>query len=391
MATLSFHAGTEGKMSKQNMKGLLNHTLRKTLDKYKNHGNDKIRPEHTKDNVDWTKDNRPVDELVDERLEMEYKGKKKLRSDAVVLREIIIQPSAEIFVGMSEAEKQQKAIQFTNDSLKWFGDEFGEENIMAASLHMDETNPHAHVMVMPMTRDGKLAQKEFFKGPADLKRQHREYRTHMNALGWDFDQENKYENVDGVPLPHYKANAKELELKRIEQRDIIEELKSDRDVRQEAQDAVYSDIYDSTLSDEREALNDRERALNEREKALNERERQVEAKEQEQKAREEELFNRMMDVSGREHDVSMKERRIGHYNKSATAVALAVLDGDIKRKTFYDKLEQKGVIGFDPDGVHKVLVGSLEDASKGRRRLSGASKVHKEIARMEVENDGPEL
>lgn len=384
MATLSFHAGTEGKTKRGNLKGVLNHMLRKTMDKHKNHGNEMIDPERTKYNLDWSKDNRPVDELVDERLEKEYTGKKKLRSDAVVLREVIVQPSAEVFVGLSEAEKQQKAIQFTNDSLAWFGDEFGEENIMAASLHADETNPHAHIMVMPMTKDGRLSQKDFFKGPADLERQHREYRSFMNERGWDFDLENKYENVDGVPLPHYKANAKELEAKRIEQQDIIEELKGDRNLRQEVEREVYSDVF--TLVLQKEQL-----ALQEREKALNERERQVEAKEKEQKMRDDELFNRTSDVSGREHDVSMKERRIEHYNKSATAVALAVLDGDTKRKMFYDKIEQKGVIGFAPDGVQKVLVDSLEDASKGRRRLSGASKVNKEVSRMEAESDGPEL
>lgn len=374
MATLSFHAGTEGKMQRKNLKGALNHMLRKTMGKHKNHGNEMIDSARTKDNIDWTKDGRPVDELVDERIEMEYKGKKKLRSDAVVLREVIVQASPDVFVGLSEAEKQQKAIQFTNDSLSWFADEFGGKNIMAASIHLDETNPHTHIAIMPMTEDGRLSQKDFFKGPAGLKRQHREYREFMKGRGWGFDLENKYESVDGVSLPHYKANAQELEAKRIEHRDIIEELKSDRDVRQEAQDAVYNDIYASVLSDEREALNEREMALNEREKA-------IEAKEREQEERKEQLFNRTMVVSGREHDVNKAERRIAGHEKVATDVLLAVLSDDVKRKSAYLRIKEKGAFAFQPESLRKVVVDSLEDAN--RKKL--------QINTQEIQNDGPEL
>lgn len=374
MATLSFHAGTEGKMSKKNVKGLLNHNLRKTMDKYKNHGNELIDPAKTKDNIDWTKDGRPVDELLDERLEKEYTGKKKLRADAVILRDVIIQPSPDVFVGLSEAEKQQKAIQFTNDSLKWFSKEFGQENIMAASVHMDETNPHTHVMVMPMTADGRLSQKDFFKGPADLKRQHREYREHMNGLGWDFDLENKYENVDGVPLPHYKANAKELEQKRVDQRQIIEELKADRDLRQEAEKAVYDDVWSIVLAEQ-------QLAIQEREKALKEREAQLEAREREQQARHEELFNRTVDVSGREHDVNKKERILEQHSKVATAVALAVLSGDEKRKPLYQKIEKNGAAAYEPGKVQTVLIAALKDANAKQRQ----------IPTKKIKDDGPEF
>lgn len=374
MATLSFHAGTEGKTKRGNLKGVLNHMLRKTMDKHKNHGNELIDPALTKNNIDWTKDKKPVDELVDERLERDYKGKKKLRSDAVVLREIIVQPSPDVFVGLSEAEKRQMAIKFTEDSLKWFDEEFGVENVMAASIHMDETNPHTHVMVMPMTEDGRLSQKDFFKGPAGLKRQHREFREHMNNRGWDFDLENKYENVDGVPLPHYKANAQEIEEKRLEQKRILQELKADPDVRKDAQKAVYSDIYEFVLSDEQKALEDRE-------KALKEREAQLEAIEREQAAEKEALFNRTAVVSGREQDVANAERRLEKQGAVATAVALAVLSGDKKRKAAYEQIEKKGVLAYAPDAVKKTLVDSLEQANATKRQIRTA----------EIENDGPEL
>ena len=383
MATLSFHAGTEGKTKRGNLKGVLNHMLRKTMDKHKNHGNELIDPALTKNNLDWTKDKKPVDELVDERLEKDYKGKKKLRSDAVVLREIIVQPSPDVFVGLSEAEKRQMAIKFTKDSLKWFDEEFGVENVMAASIHMDETNPHTHVMVMPMTEDGRLSQKDFFKGPAGLKRQHREFREHMNNHGWDFDLENKYENVDGVPLPHYKANAQEIEEKRLEQKRMLQELKADPDVRKDAQKAVYSDIYEFVLSDEQKALEEREKALKEREERLLEKAAAIKKELQEQK-----------------EAAIAAQQEMKETVAVAEAVAMAVFKNDPARGWLSDHIAKSGLRSlqhkgsFDGALVQNAMVASLEDANAAKRMTEGKKFVHEkavQIQAVEMEDDGPEL
>jgi len=383
MATLSFHAGTEGKTKRGNLKGVLNHMLRKTMDKHKNHGNELIDPALTKNNLDWTKDKKPVDELVDERLEKDYKGKKKLRSDAVVLREIIVQPSPDVFVGLSEAEKRQLAIKFTKDSLKWFDEEFGVENVMAASIHMDETNPHTHVMVMPMTEDGRLSQKDFFKGPAGLKRQHREFREHMNNHGWDFDLENKYENVDGVPLPHYKANAKEIEEKRLEQKRMLQELKADPDVRKDAQKAVYSDIYEFVLSDEQKALEEREKALKERE----------------------ERFEKQLDTAKK--NLTAEKKKVATIGAAVGDVAATVLSFS---KAKYDhklvgEIKSAGIMALDRTKVKEIVsaldfaIGDAVERKQGealKREVEAKVKAHKNPkpnvpVQQVAEDDGPEL
>jgi len=260
---LSFHAGVEGKVRKADIKGIAGHTFRKTEKRYSNHGNKDIDTALTKYNIDWTLTNEPLDKLVEERLEKEYKGKRALRKDAVVVREIIVQASPSVYEGLSFEEQRQKALKFTNDSLEWFRKEFGSKNVVGASIHMDETNPHTHFAIMPMTKDGRVSQKDFFKGPADLKRQHREYRKHMVELGWDFEEENKYsQTVEGVPLKQYKATAKKVEDKRANYDSMVEELKEDKDVRQEAINAVYRDIYDNMLCEALESLERREKRLN---------------------------------------------------------------------------------------------------------------------------------
>lgn len=44
---------------------------------------------------------------------------------------------------------------WVDENIKWYNKTFGEENIMSAVLHLDETTPHLHVMVIPVV-DGKL-------------------------------------------------------------------------------------------------------------------------------------------------------------------------------------------------------------------------------------------
>lgn len=241
MANLSFHAGTEGKLKMSNMKGVLRHAMRNSEDGYKKHSNENIDTSKTKDNVDWTINRKPIEDIVNERIENEYKGKRKLRKDAVVIREVIVQPSADVFEGLPEDEVRRVALKFMEDSHQWFDNEFGFENVIGGSLHMDESNPHVHMMVMPMTEDGRISQKDFFKGPNDFKRQHREYREFMNNRGWDFDVENKYENADGVDLPTYKENAQEIEAKRQEQKAMLAELKEDPDLRAKAFGLAYEE------------------------------------------------------------------------------------------------------------------------------------------------------
>ena len=42
--------------------------------------------------------------------------------------------------------------------------EFGEENIASFIVHLDELNPHAHAVIVPITKDGRLSAKDMFGG-----------------------------------------------------------------------------------------------------------------------------------------------------------------------------------------------------------------------------------
>ena len=42
--------------------------------------------------------------------------------------------------------------------------EFGEENVVSFIVHLDELNPHAHAVIVPVTKDGRLSAKDMFGG-----------------------------------------------------------------------------------------------------------------------------------------------------------------------------------------------------------------------------------
>ena len=55
-------------------------------------------------------------------------------------------------------EKQEE---FFEDCVKFFADKYGAENIISAVVHMDETTPHLHLNLVPIT-GGKLCSKDLF-------------------------------------------------------------------------------------------------------------------------------------------------------------------------------------------------------------------------------------
>lgn len=49
-------------------------------------------------------------------------------------------------------------------NMQWIEKVFGRSNIVDAQLHLDEANPHLHVMIVPVDRNGKLNCRAFLGG-----------------------------------------------------------------------------------------------------------------------------------------------------------------------------------------------------------------------------------
>ena len=109
----------------------------------------------------------------------------KLRKDAVVSVELLLTSGPEFFDGIEpDREKLAKNPVFLSwvaKSIQWAKKEFGD-NLVDATLHMDESSPHIHVLTVPLTKDGRLCAKEI-TARTEMQRRQTGYAEVMKPFG----------------------------------------------------------------------------------------------------------------------------------------------------------------------------------------------------------------
>ena len=131
------------------------------------------------------------------------------------------------FDGLAKVEQYN----FFSDCYKFFAERYGEENIIAAVVHTDETTPHMHLNLMPVTKGGRLCSKQLFDKPQ------------LQKLQTDFYEEGgkKY----GLERGKEGSQKKHLSTAEFKAKKIIEQAEA---IRQENQ--VYADALEEAKSGE---------------------------------------------------------------------------------------------------------------------------------------------
>lgn len=94
--------------------------------------------------------------FIDERIK-QLSPKRKIKDDAVLITSFILGSDKEFFAGITpEAQKR-----FFDDCTECFVERYGKENVVSAVVHLDESTPHLHFNLMPVT-GGRLCAKELF-------------------------------------------------------------------------------------------------------------------------------------------------------------------------------------------------------------------------------------
>lgn len=83
--------------------------------------------------------------------------KRKIRSDAVYMNSYILGSDKQFFENMPLWQQRE----FFEECVNFMADKFGRENIISAIVHMDETNPHMHLNLVPIV-NGKLCSKDLY-------------------------------------------------------------------------------------------------------------------------------------------------------------------------------------------------------------------------------------
>ena len=147
------------------------------------------------------------------------------RKDAVVMNSFVLGSDKTFFDGLSRVEQYN----FFSACYKFFAERYGEENIIAAVVHNDETTPHMHLNLMPVTKDGRLCSKQLFDKPQ------------LQKLQTDF-----YEAVGkrwGLQRGKEGSQKKHLSTAEFKAKKIIEQAKA---IREESQ--VYADALTEAKS-----------------------------------------------------------------------------------------------------------------------------------------------
>ena len=98
---------------------------------------------------------------------------------------------------------------WAKDMYRFMSDKFGEKNIAAFVVHLDETNPHIHCTVLPITKNEKVSWKKVMVGEVDSKF---EYQKRMMKLHDEISEINaKYGLERGEPIAETGAKHRTTE------------------------------------------------------------------------------------------------------------------------------------------------------------------------------------
>lgn len=199
---------------------------------------------------------------IKEKLSNLVESSRAVRKDAVVVCNFIVTSDNETMNALG-ADRQRE---FFQDSVKWFSDRYGADRVLNATVHMDETTPHLHIGVMPITQDGRLSAKAIFT------------KTEMKAIQTEFarDVGEKYgleRGVEGSERTHL-SEARFKEKKALEMANEHEAIAQELRVLAEDRKQELSEATRSleTVKQELSTVQDRKDALQgeaERLKALN--------------------------------------------------------------------------------------------------------------------------
>ena len=93
---------------------------------------------------------------IDKRIS-ELAPKRKIKDDAVLINSFILGSDGAFFSTLSQEQQED----FFRDCTMFFAERYGEENIISAIVHVDETNPHLHLNLIPAL-NGRLCSKQLF-------------------------------------------------------------------------------------------------------------------------------------------------------------------------------------------------------------------------------------
>lgn len=227
---MSYIVATMKKMKIENLGGIQRHNQRE----FKNHSNKEIDPSRTNRNYDLVNSS-PINyqEKIMDYINANKKSERAVRKDAVIVDEWIISSDNEFFKGINNPERVRA---YFETAKRYFEKSYGESNIKYANVHLDETTPHMHMGIVPLTKDGRLSSKTFFTRQ-ELKKIQDDLPKYMQAHGFSVERGHEDGERKKLTVKEYKDMQREKKEFDAEIRsmalDVISEVRPEAKVKDE--------------------------------------------------------------------------------------------------------------------------------------------------------------
>jgi len=134
----------------------------------------------------------------------------KYRKNAVLAVENLLTASPEFFDNMSDDD----VAKWADENVKWARDFWGDDNVVSATLHLDESTPHIHLFAVPKI-DGKLNCREFLGGRQKLQMMQDSYANAMQNAGFDLARGVRGSKRAHVSMKKLSGEAREVKMPKV--------------------------------------------------------------------------------------------------------------------------------------------------------------------------------
>ena len=144
----------------------------------------------------------------------------------------VVGSDREFFGELSPREQQQ----FFMDCVRFFAERYGEENIISAVVHMDETTPHLHLNLVPIA-GGRLSAKTMF-GRKELQSLQTDFHAAVGKK-WNLQRGREGSQAKHLSTAEYKAKKiveqargeadRRLRITQLDAKEILAEAQSQAD------------------------------------------------------------------------------------------------------------------------------------------------------------------
>ena len=183
------------KMKADNLIGIGNHNQRKT----KNHSNPDIDISLSELNYELVNRTDNYKKDIENFINENKSTTRAVRKDAVLINEWIITSDRKFFENLSDEDTKE----FFITAKEYFAENFGEENIRYATVHLDESTPHLHMGIVPFDKDKKLSAKRIFNREA-LRNVQEDLPKLLQEKGFDIERGLEGSDRKNLTVPEFK-------------------------------------------------------------------------------------------------------------------------------------------------------------------------------------------